>query len=72
MLVGKKLLMKKKEVLSVSVPHYDELSVKNLWPRFKNDNEFLQYFPDKYPAGKGPPRQYFFDILNTIHPEYLK
>ena len=31
-----------------------------------------QYFPDTYPAGKGPPRQYFFDILNTLQPEYLE
>ena len=31
----------------------------------------MQYFPDKYPAGKGPPREYFFNILNTIHPDYL-
>ena len=69
---GKKQLMKKAEVQRVAVPHYDELSVKNLWPKFNKDAEFLQYFPDKYPAGKGPPRQYFFDILNTIHPDYLE
>ena len=30
-----------------------------------------QYFPDVYPKGKGPPRAYFFNILNTIHPDYL-
>ena len=36
------------------------------------DATFLQYFPDKYPKDKGPPREYFFDILNTVHPEYLK
>ena len=54
------------------MPHYDELYVKALWPQFSKDPEFTQYFPDKYPAGKGPPRQYFFDILNTIHPDYLQ
>ena len=32
----------------------------------------MQYFPDKYPAGRGPPRKYFFDILNTLQPEYLQ
>ena len=21
--------------------------------------------------GKGPPRDYFFNVLNTLHPEYL-
>ena len=64
--------MKKSHVQKVSVPHYDELSVKSLWPQFSKDKEFTQYFPDKYPVGKGPPRQYFFDILNTLHPEYLQ
>ena len=32
----------------------------------------MQFFPDKYPAGKGPPREYFFAILNTLYPEYLQ
>ena len=56
---------------SVKVPHYDELSVKRLWPMLIKDAEFTKYFPDKYPPGKGPPREYFFDILNTLYPEYL-
>ena len=71
-LAGKKLLMKKAQVQHITVPHYDELSVKALWPDVKRDPEFTCYFPDSYPAGKGPPRQYFFDILNTLYPEYLQ
>ena len=31
----------------------------------------MAYFPDTYSAGKGPPREYFFNVLNTIHPDYL-
>ena len=64
--------MKKTDVQKITVPHYDELSVKNLWPQLKKDVDFTQYFPDKYPVEKGPPRQYFFDILNTIYPDYLQ
>ena len=71
-LAGKKHLLKKKKVNHIHVTKYDEISVKGLYPHFKNDKEFLQYFPDKYPKDKGPPREYFFDILNTVHPEYLK
>ena len=56
----------------MTVPHYDELSVKALWPHVKKDADFTKYFPDTYPAGKGPPRQYFFDVLNTLQPEYLQ
>ena len=70
-LCGKKSLMKKQDVQKITVPHYDELSVKALWPQLSKDPEFTKYFPDKYPTGKGPPRQYFFDILNTTHPVYL-
>ena len=69
---NKKSLMKKAEVNEIEVPHYDELSVRALWPMFKADSAFTRYFPDKYPVGKGPPRKYFFDILNTVYPEYLQ
>ena len=63
--------MKKSEVSTVEVPHYDELSVRRLWPELAKDGEFMQYFPSKYPVGKGPPRDYFFNVLNTLYPEYL-
>ena len=53
------------------VPHYDELSVKKLYPQMQKDGDFLLYFPDKYPKDKGPPREYFFNVLNTLHPEFL-
>ena len=70
-LAGKKDLLKKSEVITVEVTHYDELSVKALWPEFKKDPDMNCYFPDKYPVGKGPPREYFFNVLNTVHPNYL-
>ncbi|MAJ97174.1 MAG: hypothetical protein CMI56_00980 [Parcubacteria group bacterium] len=64
--------MKKADVNAIQVPYYDELSVKSLYPQFMKDDEFQAHFPDKYPAGKGPPRTYFFNILNTLHPDYLE
>ena len=70
-LAGKKQLMKKAEVKAVQVPHYDELSVRRLWPEMRKDADFLSFFPSKYPKDKGPPRDYFFNILNTLYPEYL-
>ena len=71
-LCGKKMLMRQDEIKTISVPFYDELSVKKLWPQFSKEPDFIKYFPDKYPVGKGPPRQYFFDLLNTLYPEYLQ
>ena len=37
----------------------------------KKDPEFCSYFPTKFPKDKGPSREYFFNILNTLQPEYL-
>ena len=71
-LCGKKALLKKGEVQHVQVPHYEELSVRNIYPMFKKDAHFQQYFPDKYPKDKGPNREYFFNLLATLYPEYLK
>jgi len=71
-LAGEKDLMKSEDIKVVSVPHFEELSVKTLFPQFKKDPVFMSYFPDKLPKGKGPPRDYFFNILNTLHPEYLQ
>jgi len=70
-LCGQKQLLKKQKVVYVEVPHYDELSVKALYPQLKKDPVFMSYFPSTYPAGKGPPREYFFNVLNTLQPEYL-
>ena len=72
LLSGQKQLMKKAEVRAVQVPMYDELSVRRLWPEMRKDPIFLSYFPSKYPKDKGPPREYFFNVLNTLHPEYLQ
>jgi len=69
---GKKRLLKKNQVNFIHVPYFDELSVKNLWEDVKDDEEIQYYFQDKFPNEKGPNRKYFFDILNTIHPIYLR
>ncbi len=63
--------MKKKNIDFIHVPHFDELSVKNLWKDLKDDPDFNVYFQESYVDDKGPNRKYFFDVLNTIYPEYL-
>ena len=32
----------------------------------------MLYFPDNFAENKYPSRSYFFDVLNTVHPEYLE
>ena len=68
---GKKRLLKATAVKRVSVPHFEELSVKNIFPRVKDEPEVMQYLPDKLPKSKLPDRQYFFNVLNTVRQEYV-
>ena len=69
---GEKKLLKISEKRSVNVPKYDELSVKNIFPKFKRDAEVMQYLMDEYPANRLPDRDYFFTVLNTVHPEHVR
>jgi len=48
-LTGSKKLLKLNEVNRVNVPKYDELSVLSFWPQMKEDEEFMKYFPAKFP-----------------------
>ena len=66
LLKDKKKLMPIHKIKSVNVPKFDELSVKNIFPLMKKDDEFMAYFPDKLPEGRWPDRRYFFDILSSL------
>ena len=32
----------------------------------------MRFFPDKLAKGHLPDREYFFNILNTLYPDYVK
>ena len=70
--VEKKLLLALDEVQWVTVPKYDELSVSNVMETLKHDENLLLYLPDNMPKGKTPDREYFFNVLNTLYPEYVQ
>ena len=71
-LAEKKHLLRLDQVKWINVPLYDELSLKNLGPQMCNDDQFTQFFPDNMPKGRSIDRTYFFNVLNTIHPEYTQ
>ena len=56
----------------VNVPKYDELSVTNLFPKVKENDLFMRYLPDRLPKDKLPDRVYFFNVMNTVFPEYTQ
>ena len=49
---GEKKLMKLKEVNFVSAPKYDEISVKNLYPKLIEFENMKFYFPDQFNKGR--------------------
>ena len=63
--------MKIFEVKFISVPKYDELSVKSLYNDFMKLPYVKYYFPDKYPKGRQADREYLFNVVNTLHSETL-
>ena len=70
-LSGTKELLPLNSVKRVNCPPFDELSVKALWPDMKNHEEFMKFFPSKFPAGRLPDRSYFFNIMNTVMEDYV-
>ena len=70
-LKGDKSLMPMTKVRHINMPKFDELSVRNIFPRFKDDVMVMMYLQDEYAKQRYPDREYFFSILNTIHPEYV-
>lgn len=67
MLSGEKQLLKIAAVKFVNMPRFDELSVKNLYPRFKDDPEIMKFLPSQMPQGKHVDREYFFTVLNSVY-----
>ena len=71
-LAEQKSMLPLSEVKWVNVPHYDELSVKKFLPKFEDDKEFMKYIPAVTMESRIPARDYFWNILNTVHHDYVK
>ena len=61
-----------KDVKFVNVPKYEELGVEKMWSQMKDDKEFSAYFPTPLPKGRTFPREYFWNIANTVHELYVQ
>ena len=54
------------------MPKYQELSVKSILEEVKTDSELMKYI-DYYEDEKiRPERNFFFLVLGTLRPQYLK
>jgi hypothetical protein len=70
---NKKKALKQTSVHSIVVPHYEELSVKNLYHDAMKDDLVKDYLPElEHNSNRFPERDFFFRILGTLRPQYLK
>ena len=60
------------DVKTVNMPKWDELSVKHMWPKMKAIEGFMLYMPDRLPKKILPDREYFFNIMNSVNPDYVQ
>ena len=67
-LKGEKKLLKQAEARYCNPPQYDEISVAQLYDTCIQMPGMADYFPDEYPKGRSCNREYFFTVLNTLHP----
>ena len=65
------MLMPLNMVKRINMPSFDEISVKELWPKMQDHEEFMRYFPSKFPKGRVPDKTYFFNIMNSVMEGYV-
>ena len=69
----KQQCLKQNEVNHMEVPHYHEISVKNLYEDALKDELLVKYLPSKEQlSGRLPEREFFFELLCTLRNQYMK
>ena len=70
---NKKKAMKQINVRSVVVPHYEELSINNIYADAMKDELIKDYLPElEQNSNRFPEREFFFGVLGTLRPLYLR
>ena len=64
-------MLKQTHVVEIIDPGYAELRVENIWPLVKENEDFMNYFPD-YSQKQLPDRKFMYLILATIRFDELK
>ena len=71
-LKGVKILLKINKINFCTIPAYDEIGVKALYPKVIKLPGMSKFFPNSLPKGKQCCKQYMYNIWNTIYPEDVK
>ena len=68
---GNKQLVPRNQIRPIEVPHYDELSVEALVKDVTTIPDLSKFSPKQKTPSNRRDREYFFNILNTVVPDYL-
>jgi len=53
-------------------PRWPELSLAVIWPQLAIDPLIMEYFPERMPEGKNPPREFLWGILFALRPDFCQ
>ena len=68
-----KKALKQNDIVHLEIPNYPEISVKSLYEEALADPEVRMYLPEpKQLSGKLPERKFFFGILSSVRPKFMK
>ena len=68
---GRMNLIPRVQLRPVEMPKYDELSVVSLIAEIMKEKELAKFFPEQRTKADLPDPQFFFNVANTMDPEYL-
>ena len=63
-------MLKAASITHINVPKYPELNVQIFYEYAKTKPELLAFLPD-YKSTQKPEREYVFDIIGNVNPEFL-
>jgi len=69
---GRKKYLLRRMIPTFKVPTWPELSVKALYKDVMADEVLRDYFPDRYPKGRLPERQFFWGVIYGVKPAYAR
>ena len=69
---GEKLTIKLHQKPGLTIPAWQELSIRNVWPHACRIVTFRLYMPDEWTATKKTERKFFFNILTFLAPNFVQ
>ena len=68
---GEKKLFPIGDVRFINVPKYPELAVRKMMDLIRDDEMLVEYFPNNIEKKRTIDRDWYFNIINTVHPGFL-